>query len=146
MDKQGAFKHTSALQFLPSWYANSQSTVGITALVRLGHLVNALDLLDVPPAHEVPTDHFLHSVPQETWMLIASHLFSLSDFITLASVSPLARGAVNAQLKYPHIKGNRLSGVKSTIIQDNDTREKDARLEDEDNEGVTRFSGRQSSK
>ena len=56
-DQPGSFKHTPALQFLPSWYATSQSTPGITALVRLGCVFNVVELLDIPPAPQVPDDH-----------------------------------------------------------------------------------------
>jgi len=123
-DNEGSFKHTAALNFLPSWYAKSPSTDGITALVRLGYLFNALDLLGIPPTHELPTNHLLHRVPQETWMVIASHIYCLSDYVVLGSISPLARKAVGEYLKYPHVEGNRISRLKPTT-QVGSTDEKD---------------------
>ncbi|KAF8954543.1 hypothetical protein BDZ97DRAFT_1976017 [Flammula alnicola] len=44
----GSFKHTAALQFLPSFYAQSPSTLGISAVIRLGYALLCRDLDNLP--------------------------------------------------------------------------------------------------
>jgi len=118
-DQPGSFKHTPALQFLPSWYAKSPSTPGITALVRLGCVFDIVELLDIPTA-PLPDGHLLSFVPQEIWMQIASYLHSSSDFITLSSLSPLARDAVKVQPKHPQLGEYRiLRAIASMAPDDN---------------------------
>jgi hypothetical protein len=48
----GRCRGTAALPFLPSWYANTRSTPGITALARLGKLLHV----------EIEADHDLRRV------------------------------------------------------------------------------------
>ena len=132
-DQQGSFKHTPALQFLPSWYATSQSTPGITALVRLGCVFDIVELLDIPPAPRVLDGHVLSFVPQEIWMLIASYIHSVPDFITLSSLSPLAMDAVKAQPKHPQLGEYRiLRAMPSTVpngnMSDDDSEEGNSKL------------------
>ncbi|KAF8960723.1 hypothetical protein BDZ97DRAFT_1291405 [Flammula alnicola] len=60
---EGSFTHTAALQFLPSFYAKSPSTLGITAVIRLGYALLCHDLDNLPNS---PTYFGEHTVPITT--------------------------------------------------------------------------------
>ena len=96
------FKHTPVLQFLPSLHAQSPSTPGISALVRLGYVSDPLVSLGILPG-KLPLGHLLNNMPLELWSHIAQNLFSVDDLITLGSVSPRAWEAANNLLRYPYI-------------------------------------------
>lgn len=123
-----SFSHTSALQFLPSFYADSPSTPGITALARLGyridpalfrraleacHYVRYIHLKeslvqradrsdDMPPTTICPT------LPLELWREIACYLTHPFHLIVLGLVSRLCRQAVSMVLRCTHLCGYRL--------------------------------------
>jgi hypothetical protein len=114
VDDHGSFNHTPALQFLPSFYTHSPSTPGITALVRLGYMLEPLELLRIPPGI-LPRAHLLNNMPLELWSHIAHDLFSLNDIITLGTISPAAWSAANAVLKSPLVGESRVVNVKSDM-------------------------------
>ncbi|KAG2045184.1 hypothetical protein BDR03DRAFT_938123 [Suillus americanus] len=120
------FSHTNALQFLPSFYAYSPSTPGITALARLGFRIDpalferflkichynrfmtgeslaqgADGSDDVPPNIPCPP------LPLELWKNIALHLHS-SELIPFGLVSKLFREVASMVLRCPHLGGYRL--------------------------------------
>ncbi|KAG1729435.1 hypothetical protein EDB19DRAFT_1856725 [Suillus lakei] len=123
------FSHTAALQFLPSFFAESPSTPGITALARLGHridpalFVRAMEVCCWPGstidkenllAQEVCNNSLSHascaSLPPELWREIALHL-GLQDVLTLGLVSKLCRETASMVLRYPDVCGRRLVAV-----------------------------------
>jgi hypothetical protein len=78
-----------------------------------------VELLDIPPAPRVLAGHLLSFVPQEIWMLVASYLHSVPDFIALCSLSPLAMDAVKVQPKYPQLGGCRVLRALPSMVPDN---------------------------
>ena len=72
--------HTPALQFLPSFYATSPSTPGITALVRLGCALQILPVLGLDRISLCHEDVLRSS----DWMEEALRQSSLDDLLTLA--------------------------------------------------------------
>ncbi|KAG1857069.1 hypothetical protein F4604DRAFT_1958391 [Suillus subluteus] len=137
------FSYTNALQFLPSFYADSPSTPGITALARLGYrndpalFERAVELCyDRPTIMRMKWGQSLHhgangsddvspnticpSLPLELWKEIALHLRPF-DLITFGLVSTLYREAASMVLRYPHLCGYRLVTVpkkKPGYLQD----------------------------
>lgn len=127
------FSHTAALEFLPSWYADSPSTPGITALARLGYridqklFVRATEIFrrigtgdnkgrtdiekslaqgadDASPSSGCPM------LPPELWWEVALSL-PLPDLLTFGLVSKSCRQVASMVLRYPHICGYRLVTV-----------------------------------
>ncbi|KAG1834050.1 hypothetical protein DFJ58DRAFT_619173, partial [Suillus subalutaceus] len=120
------FSHTSALQFLLSFFAHSPSTPGITALARLGyHIDPALFKRAVEVCHyaqyininkaeksltqraDVPLSTICPTLPLELWREIARYLCPF-ELIALGLVSRLCREAALMVLRYPHLCGYRL--------------------------------------
>ncbi|KAG2143599.1 hypothetical protein DEU56DRAFT_243096 [Suillus clintonianus] len=125
------FSHTDALQFLPSFYTETPSTPGITALARLGHRIEPalfkrilevskhlwrLSILKTLPApgadgsHDVPPNIIYPPLPLELWLEIARYLPRF-DLITFGLISKLCREAALVLLRYPHVFGYRLVAV-----------------------------------
>ncbi|KAG1749708.1 uncharacterized protein EDB91DRAFT_1078724 [Suillus paluster] len=128
------FSHTDALQFLPSFFADSPSTPGITALARLAYradpalFVRALKVCHykwrigqgdtlVQGADNAPPNINCPSLPLELWQEIALHLH-LSDLLTFGLVSKLCREAASMVLRYPHICGYRLVAIPKEKLPD----------------------------
>ncbi|KAG2150971.1 hypothetical protein DEU56DRAFT_850787 [Suillus clintonianus] len=127
------FSHTNALQFLPSFYARSPSTPGITALARLGYRIDpalferVMEIcnykLRMPVRiqteqslaqgaaddddHDVSPNTICPPLPLELWQEIARYLPHF-DLITLGLVSNLCREAALMLLRYPYLCGYRL--------------------------------------
>ncbi|KAG2057133.1 hypothetical protein BDR06DRAFT_220014 [Suillus hirtellus] len=120
------FSHTSALQFLPSFYAHSPSTPGITALARLGFRIDpalferVVDICyygrnktekslaqGVDGSNDVPPNVTRSPLPLELWKEIALYL-DFSDLIPFGLVSKLFREVASMILRYPHTCGYRL--------------------------------------
>ncbi|KAG2131438.1 uncharacterized protein EDB93DRAFT_1340277 [Suillus bovinus] len=133
-DIHTTFSHTTALQFLPLFFAESPSTPGITALARLGHRIDpalfvrvmkvwhghngiyvwrkkffAQGISDAPPSIGSQT-----TLPLELWQEIAFYL-DLQDVRTLGFVSKLCREVASRVLRYPHVLGHRLVAVSKEI-------------------------------
>jgi hypothetical protein len=138
----GTCRHTSALPFLPSWYASSRSTPGIAALARLGNLLQ----FEVEPCNirSVNRDHdrikiiwsgsgfvlpakkptMLSRIPEEICYVILSYLApkdadspnALMDLINCASLSPAFNIARWWMWKYPHVDGYRHMKKMTTIL------------------------------
>ncbi|KAG2102582.1 hypothetical protein BD769DRAFT_1696530 [Suillus cothurnatus] len=129
-----SFSHTNALQFLPSFFADSPSTPGITALARLGYRndptlfervvklcgYNRLMSMRIQPGEsphqganggdDVPPNTICPPLPVELWEEIALHLEPL-DLIAFGLVSTLCREAASMVLRYPHLYDYRLVDV-----------------------------------
>ncbi|KAG2122723.1 hypothetical protein DEU56DRAFT_70473 [Suillus clintonianus] len=131
------FSHTHALQFLPSNFAESPSTPGITALARLANridpalFVRAMKICRRPGSttdkeneltqegNDAPNVNCA-ALPSELWREIALHL-DLQDVLTLGLISKLCREAASMVLRYPHVCGRRLVAVSketpSSLLQ-----------------------------
>ncbi|KAG1852451.1 hypothetical protein DFJ58DRAFT_791068 [Suillus subalutaceus] len=131
------FSHTNALQFLPSFYADSPSTPGIVALARLGYRkdpalfervmevcgYNQSMSMRIQPGEslhqgtndgdDVPPNTICPPLPLELWKEIALHLHPF-DLIAFGLVSTLCREAASMVLRYPHLCGCRLVAVPKT--------------------------------
>ncbi|KAG2045185.1 hypothetical protein BDR03DRAFT_938124 [Suillus americanus] len=125
------FSHTNALQFLPSFYADSPSTPGITALARLGiridpalfervmeicHHKASLKMSNkmgeslthgADGSDDMPPNILCPALPLELWKEIALHLHSF-ELIPFGLVSKLFREVASMILRYPHLGGYRL--------------------------------------
>jgi hypothetical protein len=109
VDAQNGFKSTAALQFLPSFYATSSSTPGITAIGSLAY--HCLDTVNVDGAlNTIPPDHFLHQVPLDVLENIAA-LLGPSDLEALCAAAQLFEPAAESVLRFPHIADYRLIGA-----------------------------------
>ncbi|OAX35935.1 hypothetical protein K503DRAFT_867926 [Rhizopogon vinicolor AM-OR11-026] len=115
------FGHTGALQFLPSFFADSPSTPGITALARLGYRVDpalfmrAMRVYRYQPKKrhtDDPPRKICSSavLPPELWREIG-FLLQLHDLFAFGLVSKLCHGVASMVLCYPHICGYRLIDV-----------------------------------
>ncbi|EAU84644.2 hypothetical protein CC1G_00163 [Coprinopsis cinerea okayama7 len=105
--------HTPPLPFLPSFFATSPSTPGISALMDLSYVLEN-DL--IPGKSVVPLAHYLATVPTELWSRIASHLTNPADLRRLGALTCQARSAVNGLLKYPHIAGYRVTRPRADPV------------------------------
>jgi hypothetical protein len=105
------------LQFIPSWYAESSSTPGITALARFGHWlgfgleVGSFSKITVlnrtkPPVADVGNSKF--PFPREVCDHIVGHLSHPADILRFRSISPACHSAAAWILRYPHVDGHRL--------------------------------------
>jgi hypothetical protein len=116
----GTCKHTTALPFLPSWYAYTPSTPGITALARLGKLLN----FEIEADHgrrrvkivrsgsaavysENKTSRF-STIPEEICYMIVLHLHNPMDILAFGSLSPACKAVAMQILKYPYVDDYRL--------------------------------------
>ncbi|KAG2348168.1 hypothetical protein BDR05DRAFT_957889 [Suillus weaverae] len=130
------FSHTAALQYLPSSFAESPSTPGITAIARLGYridpalFVRAMETwrgqgrkdmrrvdhkkLFVQEVNDAPPSVSSAALPLELWQEIAFHL-DLQDVLTLGLVSRLCREVASMVLRYPHVLGHRLVAVSEEM-------------------------------
>ncbi|KAG1736491.1 hypothetical protein EDB19DRAFT_1027162 [Suillus lakei] len=129
------FSHTAALQFLPSLFAESPCTPGITALARLarridpalfvrvsqiwrGHKKKDMRRIDHQKSFapegtiDAPPSVSCAALPLELWQEIALHL-DLQDVLTLGLVSKLCRESASMVLRYPHVRGYRLVAVSN---------------------------------
>ncbi|KAF7350872.1 polymerase II transcription elongation factor [Mycena sanguinolenta] len=99
------FESTAVLEFLPSFYAASPSTPGITAIGRLAYHCLATGANSV-----VDTNHFLYQVPVEVLELITARLTPF-DLYRLCAAIPLFEPAAGVILGIPHIEDLRLLEV-----------------------------------
>ncbi|KAG6916715.1 hypothetical protein DXG01_005664 [Tephrocybe rancida] len=108
--------HTSALQFLPSFYGNSPSTPGISALARIGCLADPLIEFDVafPKENELVKDF-----PIEIWSQVAEYLLTNTEFKAMAHICPLSWSVANTQLKYPFLDPYRLKSLQKEVLDPN---------------------------
>ncbi|KAJ7487209.1 hypothetical protein B0H11DRAFT_2014764 [Mycena galericulata] len=111
VDSDGGFECTTALQFLPTFYAHSPSTPGITALVRLAynHIATSLPNTD-DTNNPLPPDHVLNRVPEDVWRNIAEHL-GFDDLHNLPQCLPQLAAAAGSLLRYPYIGEYRILDV-----------------------------------
>ncbi|KAF6762171.1 hypothetical protein DFP72DRAFT_987514 [Ephemerocybe angulata] len=109
-----SISHTPALVFLPSSFATSPSTPGISAVVALSMALDNSHLLPSQPKRTLSAKNIY--LPVEVWHEISSYLSSCSDLKTLAILSPQSRSAVQDLLRYPHIAGHRLLKALPDVI------------------------------
>lgn len=125
------FSHTTALHFLPSFFSESPSTPGITALARLGYRIDPALFVSVmkvwrdrrhiyctkPFAQRIngaPPSVNSAALPVDLWQEIALYL-DLRDVLVLGLVSKLCREAASLVLRYPHVLGHRLVAVSKEM-------------------------------
>ncbi|KDQ11553.1 hypothetical protein BOTBODRAFT_177166 [Botryobasidium botryosum FD-172 SS1] len=94
---QGALQHTPALQFFLSFYTESRSTPGITALARLGRYTQPC--MCIPPK---PLGYPSLHIPDDIVWEIAAHLTDARDLRNFAMLSTQAFAAAKPFLQYPH--------------------------------------------
>jgi hypothetical protein len=116
----GKCRHTAALPFLPSWYARTPSTPGITALARLGTLLNfkmepireihrvKIILSGSDAVHQVNKPSMFSRIPEDICHMIVLYLHNIVDILTFGSLSPACKAAAMRILKYPYVDGYRL--------------------------------------
>ena len=110
------FQHTPVYQFLPTSWAITQITDGITALVRfMFHLVDPLDEAFAAMKNVTPTAYFddpLFSKPVQSSFLklpaelceqIAKHL-SPPDMLVFSQLSATCRWAATEALRHPYVE------------------------------------------
>ncbi|KDQ19298.1 hypothetical protein BOTBODRAFT_27878 [Botryobasidium botryosum FD-172 SS1] len=111
----GAVRHTAALQFLPSFYATSPSTPGMTALVRLGVSTHAIPRPHFFPPPR-PSGSPLLNLPTDILGEIAKHLKDYRDLRKFSVLSDTAFSAAEPFLKYPLLKNLILHSVSDTAV------------------------------
>ena len=113
-----SFVHTTALQFLPSFYATTMFTPGIEALSRLGCQASGVEFLNaISDANNLPrlthkgslaTNSVAAKVPIDVWNRIGEFIASPADLVTLASISPQAMSAAADLTRFPLVEQFRL--------------------------------------
>lgn len=99
----GSLKHTPALQFIPSFYALSPSTPGITALARLARRTRPFTRPQLPP---LPSTSSLSRLPHQILGEFAKHITSAHDLKNFAMASSPTFLAAEPYLELPRV-GNR---------------------------------------
>ncbi|KAK0480730.1 hypothetical protein IW261DRAFT_1474280 [Armillaria novae-zelandiae] len=108
--KTGKVTHTGVLDFLPSWYAYSLSTPGITALARLSEYLDDLSLGH--PDVAVCTTEPLHTqLPHELLAQISEYICGSDTLLAYAQASVQTRAACKAMLMKPWVVNLQLLAV-----------------------------------
>ncbi|KAK0496066.1 hypothetical protein EDD18DRAFT_229656 [Armillaria luteobubalina] len=108
--KTGQVTHTGVLDFLPSWYAYSPSTPGITALARLSEYLD--DLSMGHPDVTVRTTEPLHMrLPHELLAKISEYICGSDTLLAYAQASVQTRAACRAMLMKPWVVDLQLLAV-----------------------------------
>ncbi|KAJ7286897.1 hypothetical protein C8J57DRAFT_1282297 [Mycena rebaudengoi] len=111
VDPNNAFKCTPSLQFLPSFYATSTSTPGLTAVAALAYHSLVANFKTSDMASSLPSDHILNRVPEDIQYSIAENL-SPKDLSSFTSIlGPQFAAAAEGVLRYPHVGDYRLVGA-----------------------------------
>jgi hypothetical protein len=113
--------HTSALQFLPSFYATKISTPGIDALSRLGcqasgteFLADISESLNLPPvthSESLFASSVAAKLPVELWMRIGTFITAPIGLLSLSCISPQAMSVAADLAHYPLVMDFRLVDV-----------------------------------
>lgn len=117
--------HTHALPFLPSWYATSPSTPGITALGRLSYLPdpNAVARL-APSTNDASSETLftnagiLDTLPSEILVKIASYITDDDARYTFASLSPRTKQGSIDILRDVYVNGWPLLDISERDASD----------------------------
>ncbi|KAK0238121.1 hypothetical protein EDD85DRAFT_1005529 [Armillaria nabsnona] len=113
--KTGKVTHTGVLDFLPSWYAYSPSTSGITALARLSEYLDDLSLGH--PDVTVCTTEPLHApLPHELLARISEYIYSSATLLAYAQASVQTRAACRAMLMKPWVDNLQLLAVHPNSV------------------------------
>lgn len=116
-----SFRHTPTLQFLPSPYAKSSSTPGISALIRLGYALLRRDLQHISssPTYfgESRNPHsIIRKVPEEVWSAISSMLFQPAELAQVRLLSRQSKMAVERILMYPLLWEPQNQWSKKSVV------------------------------
>ncbi|KAK0438011.1 hypothetical protein EV421DRAFT_1972425 [Armillaria borealis] len=131
----GKVTHIGALDFLPSWYAYSPSTPGITALARLSEYLDHLSLGH--PDVAVWTTKPLHTpLPLEMLTRISEYINDSTTLLAYARTSVQTRAACKAMLMTPWVKGLQLVAVHpdSVLGDGSSPSARDVEVEGDDDE------------
>ncbi|KAF4600397.1 hypothetical protein EYR38_005022 [Pleurotus pulmonarius] len=139
-----SFQHTSALQFLPSRFAEGPSTPGITALLRLVSRCNdtlyetvlrespfkaalaststhspesdaqASAECNVAVGVEAEVSSYFHRLPPELVAKIASFVPDLMSLLAFGTLNSTTKTQVNHELSFPFIGNHHLLDIDST--------------------------------
>lgn len=117
----GSFQHTPALRFLPSRFADSPSTPGITALLRLAYAPRYNDALSeivlskwqFKPRLDAPQATYMDRLPPELIARIASFIPDLKTLLAFASLNPTTAAQAGSELRFPFIGDYHLLQVKT---------------------------------
>ncbi|KAK7057707.1 polymerase II transcription elongation factor [Favolaschia claudopus] len=108
VESEDNFKSTIAMQFLPDYFADSQTTPGITAICSLAyHCLHDTPTTSFPDLNAHNPNHFLRRVPQEVLELITDYLAPM-DLAALCVAAPVFTSAAHDILRFPHIEKYRL--------------------------------------
>ncbi|KAF9495892.1 hypothetical protein BDN71DRAFT_1446826 [Pleurotus eryngii] len=110
----GSFEHTSALQFIPSRLAESPSTPGITALLRLAfredsalcETVLSKSPFKSEPQAESPT--YVDRLPPELITRVASFIPDLRSLLSFATLSDNVKAQVSPEFRFPFVGRHHL--------------------------------------
>ncbi|KAG9227106.1 hypothetical protein CCMSSC00406_0009638 [Pleurotus cornucopiae] len=113
----GSFQHTPALQFLPSRFADTPSTPGITAILRLAfrhdstlcETVLKNSPFKCEPQVESPT--CLDRLPAELVARIAYFIPDLTSLLSFATLSDRTKAQSSPELRFPFIGHYHLLGL-----------------------------------
>ncbi|KDQ25161.1 hypothetical protein PLEOSDRAFT_1084820 [Pleurotus ostreatus PC15] len=130
----GSFQHTPALQFLPSRFAESPSTPGITALLRLTFRHDSTlceTVLNSSPFKREPqveSPTCLDRLPAELVTRIASFIPDLKSLLSFATLSDRTKARASPEFRFPFIGPYRLLGLPVAEGQGQDQRSVSERL------------------
>ncbi|KAK0203717.1 hypothetical protein DFS33DRAFT_1487995 [Desarmillaria ectypa] len=113
----GKVTHTGDLDFLPSWYAYSPSTPGITALARLCEYLDDLSL-GHPDVTFCNTEPLRTQLPQELLARISEYIYDSATLLTYAQASVQTRAACKAMLMKPWVDDQQLLAVHPDSVLD----------------------------
>ncbi|KAG7448537.1 uncharacterized protein BT62DRAFT_1074107 [Guyanagaster necrorhizus] len=117
----GKVTHTDVLDFLPSWYAYSPSTPGITAVARLCEYLDDLSQ-GHPDIIVCNTEPLRTQLPHELLARISEHIYDSSTLLAYARASVQTRAACKAMLMKPWVNDLQFLAVHpdSVLCHDED--------------------------
>ncbi|KAG9227119.1 hypothetical protein CCMSSC00406_0009651 [Pleurotus cornucopiae] len=124
----GSFEHTSALQFLPSRFAESPSTPGITALLRLAFREDSTlceTVLSKSPFKSEPqaaSPTYVDRLQPELVARVASFIPDLRSLLSFATLSDNTKAQVSPEFRFPFIGHHHL--LEAFVKEDQSLRQR----------------------